>query len=164
MKKLFYSAILFLTCLSVFAQSVSEGNVFYPEAAKEAQVVCGNARFTVLTPRLIRMEWAENGIFEDRATLGIVNRNLSVPAFKVKKSSSKTVITTSDLTLEYRGAGKFDANNLSVTFTMADPSSKKGVKKVTWRPGMDDSANLLGTARTLDGCDGEKTLEPYGQS
>ena len=161
MKKLFFSIALFLTSLSVFAQSASEGNVFYPEASKDAQVVCANARFTVLTSRLVRMEWAENGIFEDKATLGIVNRNLPVPEFKVKKSSSKTIITTSDLTLEYKGTGKFDANNLSVTFTMTDPSSKKGVKKVTWRPGMDDSANLLGTARTLDKCDGEKTLEPY---
>ena len=44
---------------------------------------------------------------------------------------------------------------------MADPASKKGVRAVTWHPGMDDSGNLLGTTRTLDGCDGAKTKEPY---
>ena len=162
MRKLFsILASLLLTALSALAQQAAEANVFHPEAAKEAQVVCGNARFTVLTPRLSRMEWAENGIFEDKATLGIVNRNLPVPEYKVRKSSSKIVITTSGLTLEYKGTGKFDENNLSVTFTMADPKAKKGVRTVTWRPGMDDSGNLLGTARTLDKCDGEKTLEPY---
>ncbi len=32
---------------------------------------------------------------------------------------------------------------------------------VSWKPGQDDSANLLGTCRTLDGCDGVKTLDPY---
>ena len=65
MRKLFLILpSLFLTALSSLAQQAAEANVFHPEAAKEAQVVCGNARFTVLTPRLIRMEWAENGIFE----------------------------------------------------------------------------------------------------
>ena len=124
-------------------------------------VVCGNARFTVLTSRLIRMEWSADGAFEDRATLGIVNRDLEVPAFDVKKSGSKLVIKTSDLTLTYSGKERFSENNLTVSFKMADPKSKKGIKTVTWKPGQDDSANLLGTCRTLDGCDGIKTLDPY---
>ena len=161
MRKIFVAALLLVISVAAFAQDAAKASVFYPEASKEAQVICGNARFTVLTPRLIRMEWAEDGIFEDRATLGIVNRNLPVPAFKVKKSSSKTVITTSGLTLEYKGNGRFDEDNLSVTFTMSDPKARKGVRKVTWYPGADDSGNLLGTARTLDKCDGITTLEPY---
>lgn len=43
-------------------------------------VIFGKARFTVLTPRLVRMEWAEDSRFEDRATLGMVNRALDIPA------------------------------------------------------------------------------------
>ena len=155
-----------LICTGAFAQEE-----FHPIAQAKAQVVSGKARFTVLTPRLIRMEWAEDGIFEDRASLGIVNRDLPVPDFKVKKSGSKVTITTSALTLSYSGPAKFDAQNLKVTFTMAGPADKKGrprtVKK-TWTPGMDDSGNLLGTARTLDGCDfvnkkasGYYTKEPF---
>ena len=50
-------------------------------ARKEAVVVCGNARFTVLTPQLIRMEWADDGVFEARATMGVVNCNLPVAGF-----------------------------------------------------------------------------------
>ena len=42
-------------CASAFAQEEYD-----PVARAEAQVVSGNARFTVLTPRLIRMEWAYN--------------------------------------------------------------------------------------------------------
>ena len=52
-----------------------------PKADEKAQVVVGNARFTVLTPQMIRMEWAENGVFEDRASLTFVNRKLEVPAY-----------------------------------------------------------------------------------
>ena len=40
-----------------------------PVANPKAQVIAGNARFTVLTDRLIRMEWAENGQFEDNEHL-----------------------------------------------------------------------------------------------
>ena len=100
-----------------------------PKADDRAEVVFGNARFTVLTPRLVRMEWAEDGVFEDRATLGIVNRRLPVPQFKVSKSGKKLTLRTSELTLTYRGPGKFSPENLSVVFSMADPSAKKGTRK-----------------------------------
>lgn len=35
------------------------------------------------------MEWAEDGKFEDRATLGIVNRHLDVPEFKTVRTGKK---------------------------------------------------------------------------
>ena len=44
-------------------------------------VVSGNARFTVLTPQLIRMEYSDNGQFLDSATLAFLNRNLTMPQF-----------------------------------------------------------------------------------
>ena len=44
-------------------------------------VVSGNARFTVLTSQLIRMEYSDTGVFEDCATLAFVNRNTTVPPF-----------------------------------------------------------------------------------
>ena len=152
----FFVLALAVSMVSAFAQSE-----FYPVASAEAQVVAGKARFTVLTPRLIRMEWAADSQFEDRATLGVVNRNLEVPKFEVKKSNSKVVIKTSEMTLTYVGQENFSAENLSVVFKMADPKSKKGVKSVTWKPGMDDSGNLLATARTWDRFAGDKTREPY---
>ena len=162
MKKLFsLFCISLLACISSSARQMADAFEFHPVASEQAQVVSGNARFTVLTPRLVRMEWSEDGKFEDRATLGVVNRNLEVPAFDVKKSRSKLVIRTSDMTLTYTGQGKFSEENLSISFRMADPKAKKGVRTVTWRPGMDDSANLLGTCRTLDKCDGVTTIDPY---
>ena len=117
-----------------------------PVASAQAQVVAGNARFTVLTDRLIRMEWSEKGAFEDNATLAIVNRNLPVPKFTTTRSGDGVTIRTSALTLTYKG-GKFAEDNLSVSF-------KLNGKTVTWHPGMEATGNLMGTARTLDGCTG----------
>ena len=74
-----------------------------PKAKPGAMVTAGNARFTVLTDRLIRMEWAEDGQFEDRASLAIINRDLPVPAFKATKQGGGVIISTGKLTLEYKG-------------------------------------------------------------
>ena len=71
----------FVIMLAMPFMAFAENN---PKADEKAQVVVGNARFTVLTPQMIRMEWAEDGKFEDRASLTFVNRKLEVPAFKVK--------------------------------------------------------------------------------
>lgn len=120
-----------------------------PQADPAATVQVGNARFTVLTSELIRMEWSEDGIFEDNATLTFVNRRLPVPDFKVSRLGAKTVIRTSALTLTYKGGGRFVPDNLKVEFRLGD-------EKVIWTPGMDDDANLMGTTRTLDGCNGSR--------
>ena len=165
MKRILAICIL-LSCSLIMMRAQTDvvslsDDAFRPAASSEAQVVAGKARFTVLTPRLIRMEWAADGNFEDRATLGVVNRDLEVPSFDVKKSKSKVVIKTSGLTLTYIGQERFSDQNLTVSFTMTDPKSRKGVKTVVWNPGTDESGNLLSTARTLDKCDGITTLEPY---
>jgi len=137
MKRLsiFVLAMLMLP-LSAFA-------VNNPKADEKAQVVVGNARFTVLTPQMIRMEWSEDGKFEDRATLTFVNRKLEVPQFKVRQTRSKVTITTSNVTLTYKKGAKFSAENLSAEILVAG-------KKVVWHYGDNDTQNLMGTTRTLD--------------
>ncbi|MBR1517066.1 MAG: DUF5110 domain-containing protein [Bacteroidales bacterium] len=121
-----------------------------PQADAKAMVVEGNARFTVLTDRLIRMEWSADGRFEDRATLGVVNRRTEVPAFTVARGNGHLVIRTARLTLTYSG-GRFNRDNLSVAFRL------NGRQRI-WHPGADTSGNLLGTTRTLDGCEGFKKI------
>ena len=118
-----------------------------PVANPDACVVAGNARFTVLTDRLVRMEWSENGVFEDNATLAVINRNLPVPAFRVTRDGDAVRIRPSALPLDYSGEGRFDESNLSVSFRMNG-------RRVEWHPGMSSEGNLMGTARTLDGCMG----------
>ena len=90
-------ATILFTALWLTLGAAAAGN---PKADPRAVVEAGNARFTVLTPQLIRMEWSEDGRFEDRATLTFVNRETPVPDFKVRDTKSRLTITTPALTLE----------------------------------------------------------------
>ena len=119
-----------------------------PKADEKAVVTVGSARFTVLTDRLIRMEYVPDGAFEDRATLTFVNRRLPVPDFTAKREGAGCVIDTGALRLTYRG-GPFAAETLAV--------SGKGFD---WRYGDADTGNLMGTTRTLDGVEDRATLDP----
>ena len=86
MKRFFMLLLAALLTQAALAQNESNN----PRAQYGAIVVSGNARFTILTDRLVRMEWAENSAFEDRASLTIVNRNLPVPRFnKTQKDLSR---------------------------------------------------------------------------
>src|SRR6202050_175925 len=70
-----------------------------PVADPKAVVTVGHARFTVLTPNLIRMEWAADGQFEDHASLVFLNRKLPVPEFTHESAAdgARTVIQSSGL-------------------------------------------------------------------
>ena len=131
-----------------------------PVADPRAVIVSGNTRFTVLTPELIRMEWAADGKFEDHASFVFINRRLPVPKFSKEDADHKLTIKTSALTLKYDGTagkdGQFAAGNLSIELNVDG-------KPVTWHPGMTDPENLQGTTRTLDGALGSKTREPIEQ-
>ena len=146
----------FLALLTALACTLSPAIADNPKADAKAVVTSGNARFAVLTPQLIRMEWSADGQFEDRATLTFVNRETPVPEFKVRESKSKLTITTPALTLTYLKNGKFSDKNLKAVFTLNG-------KEVVWTPGMENPQNLLGTTRTLDGADGSKLKEPMEQ-
>ena len=143
-------------------QAGAETTITDPVADPRAVVTVGKARFTVLTSRLIRMEWAADGKFEDHASFVFLNRHMPVPQFHTQQiEDGKGVrIATGALTLTYHpeasGDGKFDAQNLSIQL-MVDG------KAVTWEPGLKDTENLMGTTRTLDGARGDKTREPIGQ-
>jgi len=125
-----------------------------PVAHPDAVVTHGNVRFTVLTPRLIRLEWSETGIFEDRCTYAFPTRyTTSSPKFTVEETNAALVIDTGALTLRYTPtATPFDANTLSITFTLNGAP-------VTWTPGVPNPANLRGTRRTLDECEGDAALD-----
>jgi alpha-glucosidase (family GH31 glycosyl hydrolase) len=133
-----------------------------PVADPKAIVRIGHARFTVLTPQLIRMEWSATNQFEDHASFVFINRRLPVPKFDHSLTGSNgtqsLTLRTSALTLHYTptGDGHFTPDNLSITLTVEG-------QKVTWHPGMPNPENLLGTTRTLDGAYGSKTKEPIGQ-
>jgi alpha-glucosidase (family GH31 glycosyl hydrolase) len=131
----------------------NEPELYNPVARSEAVVRTGHARFTILTAQLIRMEWAADDKFEDRPSFVFLNRNMTVPNFTHSTHRGNLIVQTDALRLVYKGGGKFTADNLSISLTLNG-------KQVVWHPGMPDSGNLQGTARTLDGARGDKLQEP----
>jgi alpha-glucosidase len=131
---------LSLICISL--KLIAVGN--NPVATPLSVIQFGKARFTMLTPSLVRMEWSPDCKFEDKASFTILNRQLPVPAFTKKVSGKKLIITTKDLTISFTDDNNsFSAKNLQAQF-------KLNGKKVVWTVGLKDSLNLKGTIRTLD--------------
>lgn len=95
---------------------------------------------------MIRVEEDKKEKFEDRASFAIVNRNLTVPAFTVKKGPIETTITTDKLQLSFNHVLK-DLASIKVKGIGKDKLDFKG----TWKHGEKDKGNLFGTIRTLDG-------------
>src|SRR3954470_1922315 len=81
-----------------------------------AAVTDGNARFQVLTPTLIRTEYAGDGVFADATTFNAVNRSFPTAAYTTSVTADGyREIKTSALTLRYKqNSGPFTAANLSV--------------------------------------------------
>lgn len=138
---------LLLCLLSVTVQAVEQDD-WNPLADSAAMVVSGKVRFTVLTSRMIRIQYSNASKFEDRATFAIVNRRLPVPEYTVEEDGVYLYIRTEYLTLRYKKRSvpretDKTPNNLCITFEMNGQSCM-------WYPGKDDALNLLGTHRTLD--------------
>ena len=122
-------------------------------ACPENVYTAANVRIALLTPRLARFEYAADGVFEDRETIAVLNRDLGKVNFSVKKCDGWNVIDTGMVRILHLPDGKkLSAENLRVEFSCAG-------KAAVWRPGDSDAGNLLGTARTLDKCDGDTVRE-----
>ena len=115
-----------------------------PVAPAANVITLGQARFTLLTDRLLRLEWAADRVFEDRATLAVVNRALPAVKHTVKTRGQTLTLRTGALELRYTDDGKpFHRDNLAVAFTVAGAAAE-------WHPGQKDKQNLGATLRTLD--------------
>ncbi len=122
-------------------------------SAQNGVVVDGHARFTVITPTLIRLEYSRDGRFIDQRSYFAWERNVTPQPFAVQRLAGTLTITTSRMKLTWKG-GKhgFDANNLSIAFQGGDGGWQ------TWRPGSHQRGNLGGTLTSLDGAGGAEPL------
>lgn len=149
LKKGIFGVMPFM-CLSLAINAVAQN----PCALKDAMVISGNARFTVLTPEMIRIEYSDKGVFEDRATFTVNNRQMdAVPEFDKNEDNDYLYISTGKLNLKYRKGTNpmtMPASPSNLTVTM-----KHAGKQITWYPGKPDPLNLKGTCRTLDGSNGD---------
>lgn len=125
-----------------------------PVAPEESQIIWKNYRFTVLTSALIRLEYNENGEFEDSATQTVLNRNFNTPEFTKKESDEYLeIITPKTHLIFHKEEGGFTKNNFRI-----EALGNYSLYHSTWYFG-DTPDTLKGTARTLDFTDGPIELE-----
>ena len=68
---------------------------------KDSYIIGQKYRFTVLSPRLIRLEYNKEGIFEDRPTSIVVNRAFPKVKYSITESNTLIEINTGVFTLTY---------------------------------------------------------------
>ncbi|MCR5669474.1 MAG: glycoside hydrolase family 31 protein [Butyrivibrio sp.] len=108
-----------------------------------------NYRITVVTKRIIRLEYSEKGIFTDAPSVLAVNRDISEPDYKVIKGDNGIVLDTGELEIHYNER-MFSSDGLWIVVRSTG---------CEWHYG-DNDGNMLGTGRTLDCADGPIPLEP----
>lgn len=141
-------SIMFYVVFATFVSAINN-----PVANPAAVVISGNARFTVLTPEMIRIEYSEKQQFEDRASFVVINRNLEVPEFTKTDDGDELVIKTEKLELRYKKGMPLyndDRCNPNLQITM-----QLNGEDIVWYPGKNDPYNLKGTTRTLDQAEGD---------
>ena len=131
---------------------------FFAPSAKSAQADPGaifqfsTVRFSLLTPRLIRIEVSPTGQFEDRPTQVFWYRQQPLPLAHFHPSDQELTIETGSFRLEYHNSPEgFSSQSLQVfiketgaVIHLDDPNPQR----------------LPGTARTLDETNGPVALQP----
>lgn len=121
--------------------------------AEDTAIIQGEKyRFTVLTEEMIRLEYCEDGQFEDRATQCVIDRKFKVPEYQVIENEESLEIITDKIHLVYNKQ-KFTDYGLSVQVR-----GNISVYHSIWHFG-EEATDLRGTARTLDEADGAIELE-----
>ncbi|MBN2149095.1 MAG: hypothetical protein JW726_17045, partial [Anaerolineales bacterium] len=147
---------------------------FAADANPQAVVIAGKARFTLLTDRLLRMEYSNSAKFEDRPSQAFWFRRQPAPRYTLRCDGKEvqgeegagdgvTIIggqvkvielETEYILLRYRiTGGHFTTNTLSVLVKATGATWRYG--DLNWKGG-----NLYGTTRTLDGAQGFLQPEP----
>ena len=123
-----------------------------PAACGENIVLGDCYRISVLTDGLIRLEYQENGHFEDRPSQMAWNRNFKPTRYRVIKTEDGIEILTKRIHLIY-DEKKFSKNGLSIQ-VIGNLSAYHSI----WHYS-EEIHDLKGTARTLDEVDGSTELE-----
>ena len=119
----------------------------HPKADDRFIIKGDKYRITVLTEQLMRLEYSEDGIFEDRATRFAFNRAFDTPEFESYHEDGLLHVVTKHLHLRYNEK-EFTDFGLQI---FVDGTND-------WAYGVTD-VNLGGTTRTLDQVNGACKLD-----
>lgn len=120
------------TVAAAASMSAAPASAATAQSASKRAVVSGDARFEVLSPTLIRTEYAGNGVFEDDPTFNAVGRDGFAPTpFTQKTVNGWLTIDTGREQLRYKvGSGPFTAGNLII----GERAGKQAVTADPWAP------------------------------
>jgi alpha-glucosidase (family GH31 glycosyl hydrolase) len=112
------------------------------------------ARFTLITPECVRIEYSPSGRFVDAPTLLAVGRGQGAAPVVVSDAlgAAEFTISTERLALSYTPDGR-GLSERSLRVIVRGPFAPGGPAgdRVEWRPGAVQKGNLGGTLSTLDG-------------
>ncbi|MEI2640626.1 MAG: TIM-barrel domain-containing protein [Microthrixaceae bacterium] len=111
-------------------------------------VVAGNVRVSVLTDRLLRVEYSPDAAFEDRSSLSVVNRRFPKATYAASLDGSSLTVRTSELAL--------NISDITRSFSSRSLTAERTSDGARWHFGKVDRSNLGGTVRTLDNWDGNR--------
>ncbi|HYZ52720.1 MAG TPA: TIM-barrel domain-containing protein [Streptosporangiaceae bacterium] len=116
-RRRWFAAVLALTAAGLACPAAIPQSVADPlPGARASAVISGDARFEVLSPTLIRTEYAGDAHFIDAPTFNAIGRDGFAPThFTTRTTHGWLTIQTQALTLRYKvGSGPFGADNLQV--------------------------------------------------
>lgn len=117
----------------------------------KAMVVGENYRISIISERVVRLEYSTTGQFNDRPTQLIKKRNLGLPDFSVRQDANIVEVTTKYFSLNYIKGQPFVGNkvdpmrNLKITLLSRDKDRSKD-----WYYGHPEARNLLGNLVGVD--------------
>lgn len=112
---------------------------------KDSYIIGKKYRFTVLTPRLIRLEYNDKGIFEDRPTSRVINRKFPKTTYSITESNTLIQIDTGIFTLTYVK----DSELKSGTFGSNIKAAINGTK-IEWQMNNREIKNLRSINYSID--------------
>ena len=127
--------------------------VDYTKAKSDSKAIMqgNNYRITVITERIVRLEYSPTGQFNDRPTQLIRKRNVGLPDFSVRQDANFMEITTKYFCLNYIKGQPFAGTkldpmrNLKITLL-----SKERDRAKDWYYGHPEVRNMLGNMVSVD--------------
>ena len=127
-----------------------------PNAVADAKAIVQGEqyRITVLTERMVRIEYSPKGVFVDQQTQTVLNRRFPVPDFRVAEQDGEVRVTTSHLIVTYEKNKPFSSTTLNIQM-VGNPYLRKSGTWFYGDKGLESMGNLKGTASTLDNAVGD---------
>ena len=112
---------------------------------KESYIMGNKYRFTVLSPRLIRLEYSADGIFEDRPTALVINRSFPKVNYSITESETLIQIATEVFTLTYVKDKELKSSTLSSNIKAVINNTK-----IEWQLNNPEAKNLRSINFSID--------------